>query len=201
MPVYVIGVSGATCSGKTQMCRKLMASGKYQCRLVSMDDHYWLYNSDKHIRLPEFDNYANYETLASVNWEAFCKAAERAKAELEACGPPEEAKLLLLEGILVLNEASADRLCHGRVFIRLDDRDEFLRRRRERVYEDDPVPDGYDTAVTWPMYAEHCAALAGRTDVTFLNGTESLETLYAQLCGLLDRLLGGDRRCLTSVPV
>uniref|UniRef100_A0A1I8I0T7 Nicotinamide riboside kinase 1 n=1 Tax=Macrostomum lignano TaxID=282301 RepID=A0A1I8I0T7_9PLAT len=181
MPVYVIGVSGATCSGKTQMCRKLMASGKYQCRLVSMDDHYWLYNSDKHIRLPEFDNYANYETLASVNWEAFCKAAERAKAELEACGPPDEAKLLLLEGILVLNEASADRL--------------------ERVYEDDPVPDGYDTAVTWPMYAEHCAALAGRTDVTFLNGTESLETLYAQLCGLLDRLLGGDRRCLTSVPV
>uniref|UniRef100_A0A1I8F2I0 DNK domain-containing protein n=1 Tax=Macrostomum lignano TaxID=282301 RepID=A0A1I8F2I0_9PLAT len=132
-------VRGPPVSGKTQMCRKLMASGKYQCRLVSMDDHYWLYNSDKHIRLPEFDNYANLR-----------EPPERAKAELEACGPPEEAKLLLLEGIL---GAQPRPPLTGRV----------SEEETERVYEDDPVPDGYDTAtVTWPMYAEHCAALSGR---------------------------------------
>uniref|UniRef100_A0A1I8FP73 SH3 domain-containing protein n=1 Tax=Macrostomum lignano TaxID=282301 RepID=A0A1I8FP73_9PLAT len=170
-----------------------MASGKYQCR----DWSAWMITTG-------CTTATSTSAFQSLITTPTTRAAERAKAELEACGPPEEAKLLLLEGILVLNEASADRLCMGESSSGWMTGTRFLRRKTASACTRTTRCPGRlrHRQSRGPMYAEHCAALsARRTDVTFLNGTESLETLYAQLCGLLDQAAGGDRRCLTSVPV
>lgn len=63
----IIGICGATCSGKTTLaraCLKLLP----EIRIISQDDYFLPKDSDKHTLIPEL-NHFNWEIMSSLNME------------------------------------------------------------------------------------------------------------------------------------
>lgn len=76
-------------------------------------------------------------------------------------------RLLIVEGILVLNVSHLSRLMNRMYMITLP-KDECRRRRLTRNYDPPDVP-GYFDVVVWPMYEKYAAELNGRTTISMYH--------------------------------
>lgn len=65
----VIGISGATCSGKTTIAKELHSLFGNSV-LLQQDDYFYDEKSEKHTKIPEL-NHINFEILSSIDMAAF----------------------------------------------------------------------------------------------------------------------------------
>ncbi|CAH8587736.1 unnamed protein product [Schistosoma haematobium] len=115
---YVIGIAGASNSGKTTMTGKLteyLQSIGYNVTCLQMDDYYWPHNDKRHIRDP-ITNEPNFDCESAINWEGiitFIKLWSEAKV-LE-----EKIRILLIEGILIMNKIELRNMMDLRIFLKI----------------------------------------------------------------------------------
>ena len=199
----VVGLGGATCSGKTTLAKMLAEKIFSHCSVLHQDDFYLEESCEKHVPV-EGMGHMNWELVTAFDMVKMRNSAEKfvtdkgatfsravlSEIQSRVQGLPtspaivdiEKAvvdycrPILLLEGITVLNDPQTATMCDVKLFIELD-REEMLRRRRGRSY-DPPDPPEYAEKVVWPYYEKNLAEIK-RTwnDVVYLDGKSSLEAL------------------------
>ena len=199
----VVGLGGATCSGKTTLAKMLAEKIFSHCSVLHQDDFYLEESCEKHVPV-EGMGHMNWELVTAFDMVKMRNSAEKfvtdkgagvPRAVLSeilsrvrempaspAVGDLQKAvvgycrPILLLEGITVLNDPKTAAMCDVKLFIELD-REEMLRRRGDRSY-DPPDPPEYAERVVWPFYEKNVAEVKSAwNDVVYLDGKSSLEAL------------------------
>jgi uridine kinase len=208
--MLVVGISGATCSGKTTICnilRRIFVNS----RVFNQDDYYWKEDSPHHIR--DENSIINWEVMSGFDMKTMYKdikehinKSQGNEKKYLGCLPDwkvedvfsnpdsfehridpakfQHVNLVLVEGILVLNDARISDLCDYRFFLELD-YDTCWDRRKHRTYDpQDQV--GYFTKYAWPYYLSNKKEFEtlGRP-VTYLDGTQSIQQ---NLCNVLNAI-------------
>jgi len=207
--MIVLGVSGATCSGKTTICN-ILKRIFINTRVFNQDDYYWPEDSSKHIR--DENSIINWEIMSgfdmdtmhsdikteiasysedsknqvpSIKWRVEDVFSSTDSLQLKI--DPDQfdhIKLVLVEGILVLNDTRISDLCDARFFLYLD-KDTCWNRRQTRTYDPEDQ-EGYFERYAWPYYVSNLEQfkLTNRS-VTYLNGSDSIQQ---NLCNILNSL-------------
>uniref|UniRef100_A0A0G4HR32 Phosphoribulokinase/uridine kinase domain-containing protein n=1 Tax=Chromera velia CCMP2878 TaxID=1169474 RepID=A0A0G4HR32_9ALVE len=180
--VIVIGISGASCSGKSTVSHELHSElgGKTRCALLCQDT--------------AFDVHKIYEQLGG-NWEApealdhdrFHEqviAAIRAGHETlsvkgKGCQPPSPF-YVILEGFLLFHDERLVRLMHLRVWLEIDKDLCYQRRMATKS-----VPEDYFHSKLWPQHVEYRRRVMGsqplKESLLVLKGTATKERLISCL--------------------
>lgn len=139
-----------------------------------MDDYYWEEEDERHVLLPEFNNYANWEIESSVDFDRLASDVKRWKKDAEEGGGD---AVLIIEGIIIFKYRRIVELCDVKFFLTLP-KAMCGERRRLRDYLP-PEPEGYFEAICWPEYLNHKEELEQLTDIVYVDGTKSQEELFA----------------------
>jgi len=205
----VVGISGATCSGKTTVC-KILRNIFVNSRLFHQDEYYWLEDSKNHVRDSK-TGFINWEVMSSFDMQS---ALKDLKSELAASSGNskklqprqwtidntfknpdsyetiidpttfEHIRLIVVEGILVLNDPEISERCDHRFFFELD-KATCWHRRKSRTYDpEDQI--GYFEGLAWPFYLSNLAELQTvDRPCTFLRGEASIQE---NVCRILNSL-------------
>ncbi len=198
----VVGLSGATCSGKTTIA-KLLKDMFTATKVLHQDDFYYEEDSGKHVMVEEVGHF-NWELVSAFNMQNLRQAIEAEKiTDIKSASQESKTEtlrkiksldakptlgdlteavrgfstgLLVLDGIVLFNDLGTAEACDLKIFIELD-REEMLRRRTTRVYDPPDVP-GYAEKIVWPYYEKNLEEVRNEwNDVMFLDGRKSTEEL------------------------
>ena len=97
----------------------------------------------------------------------FCVLPIYSEAGKDACTRKEDARLLVIEGTLVLNEPRIHDLCSLRYYFTLP-YEISKQRRNDKVYDCPDPPMNFDRVV-WPQYLKHKAQLNDDPTIIFVN--------------------------------
>lgn len=125
---YIIGVCGASCSGKTTICQKMIQKikqiiGDYQdsVTLISQDSYYFGGDSETNYDIPEsidFELMTSHIKRLKEGHEIDCPIYDfnthSRKTDTKKIKP---SKIIIIEGILIFSVEKLRELCHLKVFI------------------------------------------------------------------------------------
>lgn len=169
----VIGISGATCAGKTTTATKLLEILP-NCKIFTQDDYFLEENDPRHTWIPEL-NHINYDILSSLDMEKmhsdiinyltnndFLKFKSDKKYLQNGLQFDELRKIIynklkcaeihtvVVEGFSIFNYTPIVPLFDFKYYLTLE-REECYRRRITRVYEPPDCP-GYFEKCAWPEH-------------------------------------------------
>lgn len=157
----VIVIAGVTCGGKTTIANNL-ANTFNNISILHQDDFYYHNYKDHLESIPEF-NYHMWDTIKAYDMDKMMAAIESQTSDI-----------LVLEGILLLEDDRILKLADSIFFILLD-KDHCFARRKTRTYLP-PEPPGYFDKFAWPEYERHLKAIKKeRQNIIFLNGSDSID--------------------------
>jgi len=163
----VIGLSGGTCSGKSSVAKCLVPRWQDEhetpCLLIGMDDYFWPEDSVHHTLHAEH-GFPLWEELNAVDW---CHLLKDVASAVDKAGPH---GLVIVEGILVLNQEALRRHFTHSFFLTLDDQQLMRERRQGRCYEP-PDPSWYFDEEVWPKYVRNLNALQEVAGIQYFDGT------------------------------
>lgn len=173
----VVGISGATCSGKTSLANRIHEELKGSV-LIHQDDYFLPTNDPRHVRIPEL-NHNNWELLTSVD---FPKLHSDIRKIFETI--PEETakggKVMILDGFLLFKYKPISDLCDMKYFLTLT-KEQCWERRKNRTYDPPDVP-GYFAQIVWPEYENHERELRSDQEmcktITFVDGSRSKKDIF-----------------------
>lgn len=197
----VVGISGATCSGKTTLAENLHKMLP-QSVIVSQDDYFFPVDSSSHVKI-EALGHLNWEIMTALDMNSMRSDVQSilsqdpssvklpTKAKRSALSSAESAatfpNILILEGFLLLNDQALSSLCDLRYYITLT-REQCWARRQVRAYDPPDVP-GYFDLVVWPEYEKHRDQILDKSNIKFVEGTTkpdiTLHTVAAEIRELL----------------
>lgn len=187
----IIGLSGATNSGKTTLTLKLKQA--FSAMDTLCQDTYFLEPDDERLKefiVPEV-GHANWEQVGAMDMEAMMRDVKTWTTESEASGSFQVDRhsipILLIEGFLIFNHSELTTYFHKKYFLTID-RETCVERRRQRHYNPPDVP-GYFEKVVWPMYLFNKEALSDQTDIVYLDGTEDQEEVAARIKSDIKQLI------------
>ncbi|XP_015126156.1 nicotinamide riboside kinase 1 isoform X2 [Diachasma alloeum] len=167
----VIGIGGATCSGKTTLAKKLHEKFKNSV-LINQDTYFRPKDDPRHVHIPEL-NHHNWDILESLDMNKMHSDILGILSSGEDDNNQGETKLLIMDGFLLFNYKPIFDLCDMRYFLDLS-REECEWRRNRRVYDPPDVPRYFDMVV-WPEYVRYKKEIEDDEEVlrgiTFLDGT------------------------------
>ncbi|XP_042241275.1 nicotinamide riboside kinase 2-like isoform X1 [Homarus americanus] len=199
----VVGISGATNSGKSTVTRKLLGGLPSTSRLICQDDYFYPEDSPHHIPCPGGVSHHNWEIISSLDMN---KMMEDVLEIVESCPEPvneapvpksvsnkisfsscvsdyntKDLPVLLLDGFLIFGHRKLAEMCDLRYFLTMT-REPCWERRKCRAY-DPPDPPGYFEHCVWPEYESHLKHVKESVpNVVFLNGMEDhYSTIYQQV--------------------
>ncbi|KDR12668.1 Nicotinamide riboside kinase 1, partial [Zootermopsis nevadensis] len=153
----IIGVSGATCSGKsilaTSLQKELPGSS-----LICQDDFFLPVDSELHTTIPAL-NHINWEIISSLDMERMHAVTENLLVSgikiTNGCDDKQTSgvSILIIEGFLIFNDKKLADLCHRKYFLTLT-KEQCWARRHIRTYDPPDVPGYFDQCV-WPEYEKH----------------------------------------------
>jgi|LakMenEpi03Aug12_release.lakeMendotaPanAssembly.Ray.scaffolds.fasta_scaffold262251_1 uridine kinase len=133
--VYVIGICGPTCGGKTTVCEKILEKVKKTNEsicIINQDSYYKGGDESTNYDIPtaiDFDLlFSHLNDLIngiSVNVPYYDFSTHSRKNETKIVGPT---KIILVEGILIFTQEKIRNLCDLKVFIQADEVTCFTRR-------------------------------------------------------------------------
>lgn len=207
----LVGISGATCSGKTTLSH-LLGKLFHNSRVYRQDDFYYADDDPHHIR-DKKTGFINWEIPTAFNMEKLVRELETNGDIKEQHRFPnlrtnwqahevfdsdlsfdenflnqveqlKEAPLVFVEGILVLNDRKINSLCDIRIFIELD-KETCWQRRRNRTYDpQDQI--GYFEGLAWPYYLHNLGHLRTiESHVQYLDGARSFQANFCAILNLL----------------
>lgn len=186
--VYVIGVCGASCSGKTTMCNKIIEklrkmhnnNGENIIAVLSQDSYYIGGNEDTNYDIPEsvdFDLMAGH-LMDLINGKQIEEpiydfSTHSRTIKTKTIGP---AKIILVEGILIFSQKKIRDLCSLKIFV--DAYPELMYSRRlkrdisERGRTLDEVNDRYFRDVR-PAAQMHVYPMQNFSDIVLKNNVKN----------------------------
>ncbi|TRY62848.1 hypothetical protein TCAL_11567 [Tigriopus californicus] len=194
----IIGISGATCAGKSTLAQALAAIFP-QVRHINQDDYYYPEDHPRHQWVSAL-NHINWElpsacdmdqlyddmirgqthrTVNQANSNIIPLTPEQLKvvADFRTLGHNLPSPVLILEGITLFNHEPVRDACDWRFFLTLD-YDECRKRRNQRAYDPPDVPKYFDTVV-WPQYQSNESLLRSSMahQIDFLDGSQEFRAL------------------------
>ena len=181
----VVGIGGATNSGKTTVCRRL--SSAIGAEVFNCDKYFLPEDSPKHTPLPQFNGHANWDILSAIDMESLREDVEHwihrhSSSKLNNNNNGNSAAVvpvLFVEGILVLNHPPLERLFDFKYYFTVT-KEQCEARRNLRHYEP-PDPVGYFDGVVWPEHLKYKEELIGRQDITFISGDHDLDYVFGEI--------------------
>ncbi|XP_011311360.1 nicotinamide riboside kinase 1 [Fopius arisanus] len=177
----VIGIAGATCSGKTTLAKKLHEKFKNSV-LISQDSYFLAKDDPRHVHIPEL-NHHNWDILESLDMEKMHSDILEIMSSGGAGRKENDVQFLIVDGFLLFNYKPIFDLCDIRYFLELS-REECERRRSRRVYDPPDVP-RYFEVVVWPQYARYKKEIqedeALVKGITFLDGTVNNDQTFQRI--------------------
>lgn len=188
---FILGISGATCSGKTTLSNQLHK--KLKNSVVIHQDNYFLPQDDpRHVKINEL-NHLNWELITSMDMDKMHSDI----LQLIESSPNEDnsseivKNILILDGFLLFKCEVISNLCDCKYFITLT-KEECWERRKGRIYDPPDVP-GYFEKVIWPEYVKHRDELIKDNDfcntITFIDGSKSKEEIFQIIFTEIKKLL------------
>ena len=199
----MLGVAGGTCSGKTTVAERLVElMGEQQLALIKLDSYYWTRDD-----LPiEQRALTNWDHPESFDWpllidhvRALCSGEAvpvpiydyinyTRSGEVRIVGP---ANIVVIEGILVLNEPELRELFDLKVYVDTDPDVRFIRRLERDIADRARTPasviDQYLTTVR-PMHLQFVEPSKRYADVIVPHGgmnAPAFDMLVARVRSLL----------------
>ncbi|XP_043288055.1 nicotinamide riboside kinase 1 [Venturia canescens] len=179
----VIGIAGATCSGKTTLAERLSKTLK-NSKLLKQDEYFLPSNDPRHTRVPEL-NHLNWELLTSLDIPRMLRETREILSGkiINQDGIKEERGILILEGFLIFNSEEIAALCDLRFFLDLNEA-ECCKRRKKRTYDPPDVPN-YFEKIVWPEYIKSRGEILEneqlRRSIVFIDGTINAEEIFCQI--------------------
>ncbi|XP_022168546.1 nicotinamide riboside kinase 1 isoform X1 [Myzus persicae] len=157
----VIVIAGVTCGGKTTIANRLTNTFN-DVSILHQDDFYYT-NYEDHL-----------ESIPELNYHAWDKISAYDMDKMMATIDSQTSNILVLEGILLLDDIRIFNLADLTFFIVLDKKN-CRDRRVARTYLP-PEPSGYFDKYAWPEYVNHLEMIKKKKpDVIFLNGSDSID--------------------------
>ncbi|CAG0884805.1 unnamed protein product [Darwinula stevensoni] len=153
-------------NGKTSLAHRLLL-GLSNCKCFSQDDYYYKEDSGKLIFLPELNQF-NWETLSALDMDKMTSDVQEALLK--------PFSIIVVEGFTILNHPPLRELFNLKYFFTLPYK-ECLRRRQSRIYNT-PDPPSYFDLILWPHYRRHLGEVTHLKDITFLDGSIGLASLF-----------------------
>ncbi|XP_050545850.1 nicotinamide riboside kinase 1 isoform X1 [Daktulosphaira vitifoliae] len=184
----VVVIAGVTCGGKSSIASKLF--NIFDSVSVFHQDEFYYSDYDTHLKkIPEL-NYHNWDEIGAYNMDQMVASV--------ACTSLKN--LIILEGILLLDDARIVKFADLKFFIIMD-KETCWNRRCKRQYLP-PEPDGYFENYAWPQYEKHLTKVKeNNSDVIFLNGTDSLEHNVAIVMDIIKNKLDEFYVCILYFPL
>ncbi|XP_076656350.1 nicotinamide riboside kinase [Halictus rubicundus] len=187
----VLGISGATCSGKTSLINRLHKELKNSV-LVCQDNYFLPVDDPRHTYIPEL-NHMNWELITSLDMDKMRSDVLKliTSPEKSKSTNTNEKRILILDGFLLFACKVISNLCDKKYFLTLT-KDQCWERRKDRCYDPPDVP-GYFEKVVWPEYAKHTNELMKDKDlyktITFIDGSKSKEEIFQTVLADIKKLL------------
>jgi len=157
----VIVIAGVTCGGKTTIANNL-ASTFNNISILHQDDFYYHNYKDHLENIPEL-NYHMWDTINAYDMDKMMSAIHSKTSDI-----------LVLEGILLLEDERILKLADLIFFVLLD-KSHCFTRRQTRTYLP-PEPPGYFDKFAWPEYERHLKMVKNeKHNIIFLNGSDSID--------------------------
>lgn len=159
----VIVIAGVTCGGKTTLANSL--KNKFNnISILHQDDFYY----------DEYELNNSEEFIHSLNYSAWDQIKAFDMNKMINSINSQTSKILVLEGILLLDDPRILKLADLMFFI-INDKACTWERRKVKSYLP-PEPDRYFDEYAWPEYEKHLAKIKKeKYDVHFLNGSDSID--------------------------
>lgn len=188
----ILGISGATCGGKTTIANKLIeifTNG----RVISQDNYFLPVDDDRHVWIPEL-NHINFDILTSLDMDKMHEDIEAvasnstchkdtnlsnhaelvpltsnlSRKELVEKLAQKKLRILIVEGFCIFYHKPIESLCDLKYFITLN-KEECYKRRMQRVYEPPDCP-GYFENCVWPEYLRQLEDVKSNVEnVTYIS--------------------------------
>ncbi|XP_076682825.1 nicotinamide riboside kinase [Andrena cerasifolii] len=169
----IVGISGATCSGKTTLANQIHNELRNSV-VIHQDDYFLPADDARHVYIPEI-NHLNWELETSMDMDKMRSDILNLIKPSPTEAETNEQNVLLIEGFRLFKCKVISNLCDKKYFITLT-KEECWERRKGRTYDPPDVP-GYFDNVVWPEYLMHKEELTKDTDlcgtVTFIDGSKS----------------------------
>ncbi|EFN82408.1 nicotinamide riboside kinase 1 [Harpegnathos saltator] len=187
---FVIGISGATCSGKSTLAKKIYDNFPGSV-MVQQDDYFLPVDDLRHVKVAEL-NHINWEVMTSLDMQKMhsdvLKILElHEKSTAHSSGR----RLLILDGFLLFKHKAITDLCDRKYFLTLSE-ELCCERRTNRPYEP-PDPPGYFEKVVWPEYINYKREITGDNElcatITFIDGSTDVEEIYETVSKEISQLL------------
>ncbi|CEF65422.1 Molybdopterin synthase sulfur carrier subunit [Strongyloides ratti] len=170
--VFILCISGCTCSGKTTLSNALFKKGikkKINVEKISQDDFYVDKEKVKQIRNNENSDiiFYDYDSISALDKEKIINVIEMKKNNCD---------LLIVEGTMLLeiNEIVTN-YCDKIIYVTLE-KNICNKRRKNRNDYDPPDNEGYFDQVVWPSYqnnldiAKKLSHMYDKNFFTFVDG-------------------------------
>lgn len=204
----VIGVGGATCSGKTTLSKKLNEVLK-NSRLINQDSYFFPEDDPRHTHIPEL-NHHNWDILTSLDMNRMYRDVMKvvsgtnvaaklnepdSKPSASSCNKNEiknlDTRILIIDGFLIFNYKPIADLCNLKYFLTIT-KQLCWERRRHRVYNPPDVP-GYFDKVIWPEYEKYLKEIEKDkklfSEINFIDGTTSKEKILQRILDDISKIM------------
>ncbi|EZA60537.1 hypothetical protein DMN91_009587 [Ooceraea biroi] len=185
----VIGVSGATCSGKSTLASKIHENFRGSV-MVRQDDYFLPADDPRHVRVEEL-NHMNWELVTSLDMQRMHADVAKILESRWRNAADSRRKILILDGFLLFKHKAITDLCDRKYFLTLT-KEQCWERRKDRTYEPPDVP-GYFDKVVWPEYVKYQNEIARNNElcetVTFIDGSKHIEDMYEMVSTEIGQLL------------
>ena len=132
--MYLIGITGLSCSGKTTLAKNLQSNlGADNCLSLSMDDYYKELTIDQYRILHNDEAIINFDTPEAIDFELLKSnlndiknnhLAEIPQFDIGSCKitskisvPANKYKYLILEGVFIFSDPEIASLCNLKIWI------------------------------------------------------------------------------------
>ncbi|XP_028048676.1 nicotinamide riboside kinase 1 [Monomorium pharaonis] len=183
---FVIGISGATCSGKSTLADKICDN--FPSIMIRQDDYFLPSGDPRHVKIQGL-NHMNWELITSLDMQKMYSDIIKI---LQSPGKnvTDLKMLLILDGFLLFKHKAITDLCDRKCFLTLT-KEQCWERRKNRVYEPPDVP-GYFDKIVWPEFIKYKNEILQNElyeTITFIDGAKDMEEIYEQVFKEISQLL------------
>ncbi|XP_029661711.1 nicotinamide riboside kinase 1 [Formica exsecta] len=189
MQWFVIGISGATCSGKSTLANKILDNFPKSV-MVRQDDYFLPSDDPRHIMIQEL-NHLNWDLITSLDMQRMHSDIIKILHSHENDAVGLKKRVLILDGFLLFRHKDTTDLCDRKYFLTLT-KEQCWERRKNRIYEPPDVP-GYFDKVVWPEYIKYKNEIIKKKElhgtITFIDGSKDMEQIYEMVSQEINQLL------------
>lgn len=185
MQWLVVGISGATCSGKSTLANKIHDNFSKSV-MVRQDDYFLPLDDPRHVKIQEL-NHLNWDLMTSLDMEKMYSDVKKILQSSKNDTVDSKKPILILDGFLFFRHKGITDLCDRKYFLTLT-KEQCWERRKARVYDPPDVP-GYFEKVVWPEYVKYKNEIIQKNEtITFIDGSKDIEEIYEMVSQEINQL-------------